>query len=103
MVDSGRVWTQPDGQPCGRRGSATSSNDTAKRRAPIRLHDLRHVAATLMLLAGIDLKVVQETLGHSSWVVTRDTYTSVLPELAPKPRWQSYLVGKRAGTHAIGG
>jgi hypothetical protein len=31
---------------------------------------------------GADLKVVQETLGHSSIVLTCDTYTSVLPEIA---------------------
>ena len=33
---------------------------------PIRLHDLRHGAATLALAAGVELKVVQEMLGHSS-------------------------------------
>jgi integrase len=49
---------------------------------PIRLHDLRHGAATLALAAGVELKVVQEMLGHGSIVVTADTYTSVLPEVA---------------------
>ncbi|SPT51288.1 site-specific integrase [Actinomadura madurae] len=49
---------------------------------PIRLHDLRHGAATLALAAGMELKVVQEMLGHSSIVLTADTYTSVLPEVA---------------------
>ncbi|XVQ07260.1 site-specific integrase [Spirillospora sp. CA-255316] len=49
---------------------------------PIRLHDLRHGAATLALAAGVELKVVQEMLGHSSIVLTADTYTSVLPEVA---------------------
>src|SRR5512139_639370 len=49
---------------------------------PIRLHDLRHGAATLALAAGVDLKVVQEMLGHCSIVLTADTYTSVLPEVA---------------------
>jgi hypothetical protein len=49
---------------------------------PIRLHDLRHGAATLALAAGVDLRVVQEMLGHSSIVLTADTYTSVLPEVA---------------------
>lgn len=49
---------------------------------PIRLHDLRHGAATLALAAGADLKVVQDMLGHSSIVLTADTYTSVLPEVA---------------------
>jgi integrase len=49
---------------------------------PIRLHDLRHGAATLALAAGVELRVVQEMLGHSSIVLTADTYTSVLPEVA---------------------
>lgn len=48
---------------------------------PVRLHDLRHLAATLSLLAGNDIKVVQEKLGHSSHQITSDTYTSVLPEM----------------------
>jgi integrase len=49
---------------------------------PIRLHDLRHGAATPGLAAGVELKVVQEMLGHSSIVLTADTDTSVLPEVA---------------------
>ncbi|WP_239313778.1 tyrosine recombinase XerC, partial [Frankia sp. Cj3] len=48
---------------------------------PIRLHDLRHGAATLALAGGTDLKIVQELLGHSSITITADTYTSVLPDL----------------------
>ncbi|MFD0855844.1 site-specific integrase, partial [Actinomadura adrarensis] len=39
---------------------------------PIRLHDLRHGAATLALAAGVELKVVQEMLGHSSIVLTAE-------------------------------
>ena len=34
------------------------------------------------LAAGVDLRVVQEMLGHSSIVLTADTYTSVLPDVA---------------------
>jgi integrase len=49
---------------------------------PIRLHDLRHGAGSLALQAGNDLKVIQEKLGHSSIVLTADTYVSVEPELA---------------------
>jgi integrase len=49
---------------------------------PIRLHDLRHGAASLSLAAGNELKTVQAMLGHSSIVLTADTYTSVLPCLA---------------------
>jgi integrase len=49
---------------------------------PIRLHDLRHGAATLALAGGADMKTVSEMLGHSTIVLTADTYTSVLPEVA---------------------
>jgi integrase len=48
---------------------------------PIRLHDLRHGAASLALAAGVDVKVVSEMLGHSTTTITRDTYTAVFDEL----------------------
>jgi integrase len=51
---------------------------------PVRLHDLRHGAASLAHCAGADLKTVQEQLGHTSIVLTADTYTSVLHELHVK-------------------
>ena len=43
---------------------------------PVTLHGLRHGAATLALAAGTDLKVVQDQLGHSTIVLTADTYTN---------------------------
>jgi|GEM_PF-3203800 Phage integrase family len=51
---------------------------------PVRLHDLRHGAASLALAAGAELKTVQDQLGHSSIVLTADAYISVLPEIARK-------------------
>jgi integrase len=45
----------------------------------IRLHDLRHTHATLLLSAGEPVKVVSERLGHSSAVVTMTVYAHVLP------------------------
>ncbi|MFI9643514.1 tyrosine-type recombinase/integrase [Micromonospora sp. NPDC051925] len=48
---------------------------------PVRFHDLRHIAATLMLAAGASIKEIQDTLGHSSYKMTADIYTSVLAEL----------------------
>lgn len=48
---------------------------------PIRLHDLRHTAATLALTAGIHPKVVAERLGHSAVGITLDTYSHVVGEL----------------------
>ena len=47
----------------------------------LRLHDLRHAHATLMLQAGVHPKVVSERLGHASVNITLDTYSHVLPGL----------------------
>lgn len=49
---------------------------------PVRLHDLRHCAATIMLSAGVDMKYVSATLGHRQYWFTADTYASVVPEVA---------------------
>ena len=43
----------------------------------IRFHDLRHTAATLMLGARVDVKVVSEMLGHSQAAFTMDRYQHV--------------------------
>ncbi len=48
---------------------------------PIRLHDLRHTAATLALSAGIHPKIVSERLGHSTISITLDTYSHVIENL----------------------
>lgn len=47
----------------------------------IRLYDMRHTCATLLLLNGTHPKVVQERLGHATIVQTLDTYSHVLPTL----------------------
>jgi integrase len=47
----------------------------------VRFHDLRHGAATVLLAAKVDVKVVSELLGHSSVAITVDIYQSVLPEM----------------------
>jgi integrase len=49
---------------------------------PVRLHDLRHGAATIALTAHVDLKAVQDMLGPTSYAFTADTYATVLPEQA---------------------
>ncbi len=82
--DTGRVFTNEDGSWL-HPGKVTDMFERLVALSglpPIRLHDLRHVAATLLLAAGADLKVVQELLGHSSITITADIYASVLPELA---------------------
>jgi integrase len=47
----------------------------------IRFHDLRHTAATLLLLQGVHPKVVSERLGHASVEITLNTYSHVLPTM----------------------
>jgi integrase len=47
----------------------------------VRLHDLRHTHATLLLQRGIPAKLVQERLGHSSITMTLDLYSHVTPEM----------------------
>jgi integrase len=47
----------------------------------IRFHDLRHTAATILLTRGVLVKLVSEMLGHSSIVLTLDTYSHVIPAM----------------------
>ena len=47
----------------------------------IRLYDLRHTCATLLLSAGVNPKIVSERLGHASITLTMDTYSHVLPDM----------------------
>ncbi|GAA2850307.1 site-specific integrase [Pseudonocardia halophobica] len=47
----------------------------------IRLHDLRHTHATILLLAGEHPKVVQERLGHATISITLDVYSHVIPTM----------------------
>lgn len=47
----------------------------------VRFHDLRHTHATILLSQGVNLKVVQERLGHESIVTTGDVYSHVTPAM----------------------
>lgn len=47
----------------------------------LRLYDLRHTCATLLLFANENPKVVAERLGHASVTLTLDTYSHVLPTM----------------------
>lgn len=49
--------------------------------APLRLHGLRHTHATLLLQAGVPVKVVSQRLGHASVQLTLDVYAHVLPAM----------------------
>lgn len=52
---------------------------TAIGRPDFTMHDTRHTHATLLLEAGVNFKVVQMRLGHSSYQQTMDTYSHVTP------------------------
>ncbi len=69
---------------------------------PVRLHDLRHGAATLALAAGADLKIIQDLLGHASIVLTADTYTSVLPAVAADSAEAVARLIRSAATYPLG-
>ena len=47
----------------------------------IRFHDLRHSCASLLLTAGVPLKVASEILGHSTVTITADLYSHVIDDL----------------------
>ncbi|MCX4469376.1 site-specific integrase [Micromonospora sp. NBC_01655] len=82
--DSGYVFTSPDGLPL-HPGYLTQRLRLLVNRAglpPIRLHDLRHGAASLAHSAGVDIKTIQHQLGHASIRLTADTYTTILPPTA---------------------
>ncbi len=48
---------------------------------PMRIHDLRHSCASLLLAQGVDPRTIMETLGHSQISLTLNTYAHVLPSL----------------------
>ncbi len=47
----------------------------------IRFHDMRHTHASALLMAGENVKVVSERLGHARIQVTLDTYAHVMPTM----------------------
>ena len=70
----------------------------------IRLHDLRHTHASLLLQAGVHPKVVQERLGHSSIRVTLDTYSHVMGGLqeAAAQRFDDFLSARATESTDVG-
>ena len=45
--------------------------------SPYRLHDLRHTYATRLVLAGVNIRVLQYAIGHASYQLTMQTYTHI--------------------------
>ena len=77
----GYVFTREDGDPLDPDrishlfGVAAASAGVPR----IRLHDLRHTAASLAMATGVHPKVVSERLGHASVAFTLDVYSHLLP------------------------
>lgn len=82
-VEEGLIFTTSTGNPISARNLYRHYKKVIKKTGlpDIRFHDLRHTHATLLLQAGVNPKVVQERLGHSSVLLTLDTYSHVVPSL----------------------
>ena len=78
--DSDLVFAQENGRPYDPANVTKTFTALAKAAGirPVRLHDLRHGSASLMLSAGIPIEVVSKRLGHSSISITHDTYSHLL-------------------------
>lgn len=78
------VFTDPAGQPLHPAWVSRRMAEIVDRLGlpAIRFHDLRHTSASLGLAAGESLKAVSARLGHSSIVVTADTYLTPPDTLA---------------------
>jgi len=88
----GPAWEAHDFVFANRKGTPIRANNLRRRSfaqlleasglpASTRLHDLRHTAATLLLLQNVHVKVVSELLGHASTSFTMDRYAHVLPPM----------------------
>ncbi|MBA2726454.1 MAG: site-specific integrase [Actinobacteria bacterium] len=72
------VSCRPDGTPLDpRRVSRLFTATTHRLGLKMTFHGLRHAYASLMLLSGVDLKVISGLLGHSSIGITADLYLHV--------------------------
>jgi integrase len=84
---SGCEWVFPNqaGKPMDRCGFSSRRWKPLLRRAglphSIRLHDLRHTCATLLLSQGVNPKVISDLLGHSDVGFTLSVYAHVLPSM----------------------
>jgi len=75
------VFCRPDGKPTHPQLLSDAFKKLVRNSGlpPIRFHDLRHTHATLLLKAGIPIKVVSERLGHSTPGFTMATYQHIIP------------------------
>jgi integrase len=81
VESDGWVFTNSDGRPVHPHSVSQTFERIANRAGVprIRLHDVRHTHGTLLISAGVPVKVVSERLGHGNPAFTIDTYQHVLP------------------------
>jgi integrase len=83
-TDSDFVFTTEFGCPVDPRNLLRTTTIAAKRAglAQIGVHALRHTYATTALLNGVPIHVVSRNLGHSSIMITADTYGHLTDDAA---------------------
>jgi integrase len=81
--DHDLVFARPDGRPLSPPAVSAAFLVRARHAGlpPIRLHDLRHGVATMLLREQVHPEIVRRRLGHSSIAVTLGTYSHEAPEL----------------------
>lgn len=81
--DHGFVVAQPNGEPMQaavlRRVHFRPALEKLEFPTALRLYDLRHTCASLLLEAGENPKTISERLGHASVVLTLDVYSHLMP------------------------
>jgi len=87
---AGNVWKDNDLVVCTSTGTPINPNNVTRSYGRlvmlagvprIRVHDMRHTAATMLLRASVPAKIVSERLGHATIAITLDTYSHVLPDM----------------------
>jgi len=97
------IFANLDGRPINPNTVTPTFNKISKRAGcKLRLHDLRHTHATLMLKSGIHPKIVSERLGHSTVAFTLDTYSHVVPGLQEAAA-KAFDDNLKITTHVVGG
>jgi site-specific recombinase XerD len=79
------MFTTELGEPCDPRNALRALKAATKRAglpSSVRLHTLRHSAASVMLSTGVPLKVVSEVFGHGSVAITGDICEHASPEVS---------------------
>ena len=82
LVWGDQVCALPNGSKLSPQLLSTRFSKLARRAGltgQVTFHRLRHTHASLLIAAGVHLKVIQERLGHSSIQMTADTYGHLLP------------------------